>query len=127
MLHEVDGAFLRGRVLLPLSIVNPTRVLIEQKGSYRWLENVRQSTSLLAEPERIVHLGDRESDIYELFSIAHQAGSHFLLRTYENVFRQARGREETKPSHPEEQTSSGKSLECTPSRRLQWTLEVHCP
>ena len=40
---------------------------------------MRQSTSLLAEPERIVHVGDRESDIYELFSIAHQAGTHFLL------------------------------------------------
>ena len=61
--------------------INPTRVPIEQKESYRWLENVRQSTALLAEPERIVHLGDRESDIYELFSIAHQAGTHFLLRT----------------------------------------------
>src|SRR3984885_13961566 len=61
--------------------INPTRVPIEQKESIRWLENVRQSTAMLAEPERIVHIGDRESDIYELFSIAHQAGTHFLLRT----------------------------------------------
>ena len=61
--------------------INPTRVPIEQKESYRWLENVRQSTALLAAPERIVHIGDRESDIYELFSIAHQVGTHFLLRT----------------------------------------------
>lgn len=35
---------------------------------------------MLAEPERIVHIGDRESDIYKLFSIAHQAGTHFFLR-----------------------------------------------
>jgi hypothetical protein len=28
-----------------------------------------------------VHIGDRESDIYELFCIAQQAGTHFLLRT----------------------------------------------
>jgi hypothetical protein len=61
--------------------INPTRVPIEQKESYRWLENVRQSTALLAEPERIVHIGDRESDIYELFCTAHDAGTHFLLRT----------------------------------------------
>lgn len=61
--------------------INPTRVPIEQKESYRWLENVRQSTALLAAPERLVHIGDRESDIYELFSIAHNAGTHFLLRT----------------------------------------------
>ena len=52
--------------------INPTRVPIEQKESYRWLENVRQSTALLAEAERIVHICDRESDIYELFSIAHR-------------------------------------------------------
>ena len=50
--------------------VNPTRVPIEEKESYRWLENVRQSTDLLADPERCVHIGDRESDIYELFCAA---------------------------------------------------------
>lgn len=61
--------------------INPMRVPIEQKESYRWLENVTKSTALLAEPGRIVHIGDRESDIYELFSTAHQAGTHFLLRT----------------------------------------------
>ena len=61
--------------------INPTRVPIEQKESYRWLENLRQSTALLADPGRIVHIGDRESDIYELFCIAHDAGTHFLLRT----------------------------------------------
>jgi hypothetical protein len=61
--------------------INPTRVPIAQKESYRWLENVRLSTALLAEPGRIVHIGDRESDIYELFSTAHDAGTHFLLRT----------------------------------------------
>jgi hypothetical protein len=61
--------------------INPTRVPIEQKESYRWLENLRQSTALLAQPERIVHIGDRESDIYELFCTARDAGTHFLLRT----------------------------------------------
>jgi hypothetical protein len=61
--------------------INPTRVPIEQKESYRWLENLKQSTALLAEPDRIVHIGDRESDIYELFPVAHDAGTHFLLRT----------------------------------------------
>jgi hypothetical protein len=61
--------------------INPTRIPIEQKESYRWLENVRLSTALLAEPGRIVHIGDRESDIDELFSTAHDAGTHFLLRT----------------------------------------------
>jgi len=40
--------------------VNPTRVPIEQKERYRWLENLRQSTALLAEPERIAHRRSRE-------------------------------------------------------------------
>jgi hypothetical protein len=61
--------------------INPTRVPIEQKESYRWLENVRQSTALLAAPACVVHVGNRESDIYELFCTAHDAGTHFLLRT----------------------------------------------
>jgi Transposase DNA-binding len=41
--------------------INPTRISIEEKESYRWLENVRQSTALLEEPQRCVHIGDRES------------------------------------------------------------------
>ena len=61
--------------------VNPTRVPIEQKESFRWLENLRQSTALLTEPQRCVHIGDRESDIYELFCAAHDLGTHFLVRT----------------------------------------------
>jgi hypothetical protein len=61
--------------------INPTRVPIEQKESIRWLENLRQSTELLAQPTRCVHIGDRESDIYELFCTAQDGGTHFLLRT----------------------------------------------
>jgi len=61
--------------------VNPTRVPIEKKESIRWLENLRQSTALLNDPERCVHVGDRESDIYELFCTAQQLGTHFLVRT----------------------------------------------
>lgn len=43
--------------------INPTRVPIEQKKSYRWRENLRQSTALLSEPQRIVHIGDRDRDL----------------------------------------------------------------
>ena len=50
--------------------VNPTRIPIEQKESYRWLENIRQSTARLADAGRCVHIGDRESDIFELFCVA---------------------------------------------------------
>lgn len=39
------------------------------------------STALLNDPERCVHIGDRESDIYELFCRAEALGTHFLVRT----------------------------------------------
>ena len=54
---------------------------IEKKESIRWLENLRQSTELLNDPGRCVHIGDRESDIYELFCLARALGTHFLVRT----------------------------------------------
>jgi hypothetical protein len=61
--------------------VNPTRVPIEEKESIRWLENLQRSTELLGEATRCVHTGDRESDIYELFCLAEQSGTKFLVRT----------------------------------------------
>jgi hypothetical protein len=61
--------------------INPTRVPIAKKESIRWLENLRQSTELLNDPGRCVHIGDRESDIYELFCLARELGTHFLVRT----------------------------------------------
>jgi hypothetical protein len=61
--------------------VNPTRMPIEEKESYRWIENVKQSSELLAEPQRCVHIADREGDIYELFFAAREIGTHFLIRT----------------------------------------------
>jgi len=60
--------------------VNATRIPIEQKESVRWLENLKQSTQL-ANPAQCVHIGDRESDIYELFCAAQEAGTHFVVRT----------------------------------------------
>jgi hypothetical protein len=61
--------------------VNLTRVPIEEKESMRWLENMRQSVALFGDPARCIHVGDRESDIYELFCAAHEIGTHFLVRT----------------------------------------------
>jgi len=61
--------------------INPTRVPVERKESVRWIENLRESTTLLGDPERLIHVGDRESDIYELFCAAKDVGTHFLIRT----------------------------------------------
>ena len=61
--------------------INPTRVPIDQKESMRWLENMRASTELIGAPHRCVHIGDRESDIYELFCLAQEIGTSFLVRS----------------------------------------------
>lgn len=61
--------------------INPTRIPIQEKESFRWLENLRQSTALLNKPSQCVHIGDRESDIYELFAVAQALGTNFLVRT----------------------------------------------
>ena len=55
--------------------VNPTRVPIETKESARWLQNLEQSTALFAAPDRCVHVGDRESDIYELYCLSQDLAS----------------------------------------------------
>jgi len=58
-----------------------TQIPIAEKESARWLENMRQATALLGDPDRCVHIGDRESDLYDLFQAARQEGTHFLVRT----------------------------------------------
>jgi len=61
--------------------VNPTRVPIEEKESMRWLSGLRAATALIGSPDRLVHVGDRENDIYEFFCAAAELGTHFLVRT----------------------------------------------
>lgn len=61
--------------------INPTRVPIEKKESIRWLENLKQSTAFLSDPQRCVHIGDRESHICELFCTAEATRTRFLVRT----------------------------------------------
>jgi hypothetical protein len=77
--------------------VNPTRVPIETKESYRWLENLRQSMALVDAPERCIHVADRESDIYELFCLAQDLGTRFLVRVQTN--RLAAAPADAEPQH----------------------------
>jgi hypothetical protein len=71
--------------------INPTRIPIEEKESFRRLENLRRSTRLLEDPARCVHTGDRESDIFELFCAAAEERTHFLFRTCVDRFAGERG------------------------------------
>ena len=60
--------------------INPTRMPIEGKESYRWIENMRAATLRLNNANRCVHVGDRENDIYEFFCEAQALTTHFLVR-----------------------------------------------
>lgn len=59
---------------------NATRIPIEEKESYRWIEGVRNSNKLLGDPKRVIHIGDREADIYDFFQAALADKSNFLVR-----------------------------------------------
>lgn len=56
------------------------------KESMRWLDNLRQSTELLGDPARCVHICDREGDIWELFCLAQELDTHFLIRRCSDRF-----------------------------------------
>ena len=64
--------------------INATRVPIEKKESVRWIDSLKQSADRLGDPNRCIHIGDRESDIYELFCASEKANTHFLVRTCVN-------------------------------------------
>jgi len=59
---------------------NATRIPIEEKESYRWLDGISMSHKDINSPKNLVHIGDRESDIFEFFNRAIQERSNFLVR-----------------------------------------------
>jgi len=63
---------------------NLTKVAIEEKESFRWIESLRQSNQRLGDSHRLIHIGDRESDIYEFFSESQATDSNFLVRICAN-------------------------------------------
>lgn len=56
------------------------RMLIAQKESVRWLRNLEITQQLVGNRTRVVTVGDREADIYELFTCARSTQSEFLIR-----------------------------------------------
>jgi Transposase DNA-binding/Transposase Tn5 dimerisation domain len=53
---------------------------IVQKESYKWLEGIEASEALLKDNKCIIHIADREADIYELFTMPRAANSEILIR-----------------------------------------------
>lgn len=54
---------------------------IEKKESFKWIQCVNDSKTILKDAESITVVGDRESDIYELFTDARQKNVHVLARS----------------------------------------------
>ena len=57
---------------------------IQHKESYRWLESATAAEDALGDSPRIVHVGDREADIFELFAQPRQANAELLIRAEHN-------------------------------------------
>ncbi len=57
---------------------------IEQKESYRWLTTLTAAERAMPASVPLVHVGDREADIFELFAQPRAPQSQLLLRAEHN-------------------------------------------
>ena len=57
---------------------------IEEKESYRWLDVVKSVRDKLPDTLNVVHVADREADIYDLFVCAEKNDSKILIRAVHN-------------------------------------------
>jgi hypothetical protein len=53
---------------------------IEEKESYRWLETMEEAAANAPENVKLIHICDREGDIYELYAQAERTGEAFIIR-----------------------------------------------
>lgn len=62
-----------------------TALPIEEKESVRWLNSMRETVSVFkGHNKKIVTIADREADIYDLFLLAEELDTHYLIRTSHN-------------------------------------------
>jgi len=57
---------------------------IEEKESYRWLETMESSSKKLSSDVKLIHICDRDGDMYELFEKAEKTGQSFVIRVVQN-------------------------------------------
>lgn len=60
---------------------NYPRLPIEEKESYRWIDNAQNTRELIANDVTITVVGDRESDIYDEFIRVAKEKTHVLVRS----------------------------------------------
>jgi hypothetical protein len=59
--------------------INPERIPIEAKESIKWPKNLKETyANATNDTSKFIHIGDRESDIYELFKNCDDLGNHFI-------------------------------------------------
>lgn len=61
-----------------------SKLPIEQKESYKWIETMDKSLKGISTGTRVVNVCDREADIYEFFQYALSKGHHLLVRMTQN-------------------------------------------
>lgn len=54
---------------------------IEEKESYRWIENAIKSKSILGKAKLITHIADRESDFFEFLYMVPDTKNHVIIRS----------------------------------------------
>ncbi len=57
---------------------------IQDKESYRWLTSLQAAEVGVSQSVQLVHVGDREADIFELFALPRRAQSELLIRAEHN-------------------------------------------
>ncbi|MFW7377842.1 MAG: IS4 family transposase [Oligoflexus sp.] len=61
------------------------KVPFEEKESYRWVEHFRETDQLLRKvANRVIHVADRECDIFEFLYNVESSGSHYVVRSKAN-------------------------------------------
>jgi predicted nucleotidyltransferase len=53
---------------------------IEEKESFRWLETMQTAAQNAPKQAKLIHIADREGDIYELYALAMQTNEKFIIR-----------------------------------------------
>ena len=72
---------------------------ITEKASHRWLEHLQSVQELAVEKcVPVIHVADRECDIYEFLQIATNSASNFVVRSSSNRLTQGKGRETDTPT-----------------------------
>ena len=56
----------------------------EEKESQRWLDALKNTSSIIPTSQKVVTIADREADFYDLFACANREGADFLIRATQN-------------------------------------------